>query len=65
MSRAMNKDKSRWMDDYSVLVDCMYAALNDGGIVKDLVEEFGFMFLFVLICYFSRGPHQRLGRSLF
>lgn len=30
----MDEDKERWMKDYSVLVDCMYAALNNGGIVQ-------------------------------
>lgn len=29
----MGKSKEKWMRDYSVVVDCMYAALNTGGIV--------------------------------
>ena len=27
----MRSDKQRWMDDYSVVVDCIYAALSKGG----------------------------------
>lgn len=35
---AMGKDEKWWMGDYSVLVDCMYFALNNGGVVtKDVV----------------------------
>ncbi|KAI5839543.1 hypothetical protein DFP73DRAFT_561266 [Morchella snyderi] len=30
----MDEDKEKWMKDYSILVDCMYTALNNGGIVK-------------------------------
>jgi hypothetical protein len=34
----MEEDKERWMKDYSVVVDCMYAALSNGGMVhKDVV----------------------------
>ncbi|KAI5839541.1 hypothetical protein DFP73DRAFT_561263 [Morchella snyderi] len=32
--RTMGTAKERWMNDYSVVVDCMYAALDNGGIVK-------------------------------
>ncbi|KAL0633576.1 hypothetical protein Q9L58_007536 [Maublancomyces gigas] len=28
----MDDDKERWMKDYSILVDCIYAALSHGGI---------------------------------
>lgn len=31
----MEQDKKRWIKDYSVLVDCMYAALSSGGIVQN------------------------------
>ncbi|KAI5844493.1 hypothetical protein DFP73DRAFT_549515 [Morchella snyderi] len=31
----MDEDKELWMKDYSVLVDCMYAALSSGGIVQN------------------------------
>lgn len=27
----MDNDKEMWMKDYSILVDCMYAALSHGG----------------------------------
>ena len=38
MFETMSKDKERWMRDYSLLVDCVYAALSNGGIVeKDVV----------------------------
>ena len=30
-------DKDRWMEDCSVLVDCLVVALSNGGIVKDVV----------------------------
>ncbi|KAA8895995.1 hypothetical protein FN846DRAFT_893670 [Sphaerosporella brunnea] len=30
----MHGDKKRWMGDYSVIVDCMNAALYNGGIVE-------------------------------
>lgn len=30
----MDEAKERWMKDYSVMVDCMHAALSNGGIVK-------------------------------
>lgn len=30
----MDDDKERWMKDYSILVDCIYVALSNGGIVK-------------------------------
>jgi len=29
----MHKERSKWMEHYSVLVDCMYVALNNGGVV--------------------------------
>lgn len=32
--RTMGTAKERWMNDYSVVMDCMYAALNNGGILK-------------------------------
>ena len=33
----MGKDKDKWMREYSLLVDCMYAALNNGGtVMKDV-----------------------------
>lgn len=32
-------DKKRWMNDYSVVVDCMYTALGKGGIVKKYVVD--------------------------
>ena len=28
----MDGDKRRWMEDYSVLVDCLNVALSNGGI---------------------------------
>lgn len=31
----MEGAKERWMKDYSVLVDCMYVALSNGGTVED------------------------------
>ncbi|KAF8454351.1 hypothetical protein BGX38DRAFT_1328574 [Terfezia claveryi] len=31
MFETMGKDKDRWMKDYSLLVDCVYAALGKGG----------------------------------
>ncbi|KAF8418383.1 hypothetical protein EV426DRAFT_318548 [Tirmania nivea] len=34
MFETMGKDKDRWMRDYSLLVDCVYAALSNGGIVE-------------------------------
>lgn len=30
----MGENEKRWMEDYSVIVDCMYLALSNGGIVK-------------------------------
>ncbi|KAF8434035.1 hypothetical protein BGX38DRAFT_179554 [Terfezia claveryi] len=30
----MEQEKERWMKDYSILVDCIYAVLSVGGIVK-------------------------------
>ncbi|RPB13386.1 hypothetical protein P167DRAFT_112262 [Morchella conica CCBAS932] len=30
----MGQEKGLWMKDYSALVDCMYVALSNGGIVK-------------------------------
>lgn len=30
----MSEEKDRWMKDYSILVDCIYAALINGGIVR-------------------------------
>jgi hypothetical protein len=27
----MNQDKDLWMEEYSVVIDCMYAALSNGG----------------------------------
>ena len=36
----MGKNKDKWMRDYLLLVDCMYAALSNGGIVKkDVVVQ--------------------------
>lgn len=29
----MDNDKERWMKSYSILVDCIYAALSNGGFV--------------------------------
>ncbi|KAF8538994.1 hypothetical protein BDD12DRAFT_839949, partial [Trichophaea hybrida] len=29
----MDEDQERWMKDYSVLVDCMFGALSNGGIL--------------------------------
>ena len=38
----MGSDKQRWMDGYSVLVDCVYMALSKGGKVnKDDVVDVG------------------------
>ncbi|KAA8909404.1 hypothetical protein FN846DRAFT_889014 [Sphaerosporella brunnea] len=31
----MDQEKEKWMGEYSVIVDCMNAALSDGGIVKN------------------------------
>ncbi|KAF8466159.1 hypothetical protein BDZ91DRAFT_725638 [Kalaharituber pfeilii] len=31
MFETMGKDKPRWLRDYSLLVDCVYAALSNGG----------------------------------
>ena len=33
----MAEEKERWIKEFSVLVDCVYAALGNGGIVKDVV----------------------------
>ncbi|KAI5839536.1 hypothetical protein DFP73DRAFT_561246, partial [Morchella snyderi] len=33
--QGMDQERELWMKDYSVLVGCMYAALNNGGIVKN------------------------------
>lgn len=34
----MHRRRDEWMEQYSVLVDCMYVALNNGGVVtKDMV----------------------------
>ena len=34
----MEQDKELWMKENSILVDCIYAALSDGGIItKDVV----------------------------
>ena len=30
----MARNKEKWFRDYSLLVDCVYAALGNGGIVK-------------------------------
>jgi len=30
----MDSDKQRWMDGYSVVVDCIYTALSNRGTVK-------------------------------
>ena len=30
----MRNNQVRWMRDYSVVVDCVYVALSDGGIVS-------------------------------
>jgi len=29
-------NEKRWIDNYSVVVDCLYSALCDGGVVKDV-----------------------------
>lgn len=34
---AMGSDKERWIRDYSVLVDCMYVALNNGDVVEGAI----------------------------
>jgi len=31
----MGRDEKKWMRDFSVIVDCVYAALSDGGKVKE------------------------------
>lgn len=31
MFDTMDEEKGLWMKNYPVLVDCMYAALNNGG----------------------------------
>jgi len=33
----MREDPERWMRDYSIVVDCVYVALRNGGIMKDAV----------------------------
>ncbi|KAF8416005.1 hypothetical protein EV426DRAFT_688018 [Tirmania nivea] len=36
--KTMDKDKRRWIDNYSVVVDCLYSVLSDGGIAgRDVV----------------------------
>ncbi|KAI5780243.1 hypothetical protein DFH27DRAFT_361544 [Peziza echinospora] len=36
--QGMERNKKRWIDNYSAVVDCLYSALCDGGIVrKDVV----------------------------
>lgn len=37
MFQTMETNKKRWMKDFSIVVDCMYFALSNGGIVKDMV----------------------------
>ena len=32
----MARNKEKWMKEFTVLVDCVYAALGNGGIVKDV-----------------------------
>ena len=32
----MCEDKERWMKDYSIVVDCVYVGLRNGGIVEDV-----------------------------
>ena len=34
---AIAKEKEKWMKSYSALVDCMYAALSNRGMMKDIV----------------------------
>ena len=34
MFPGMGKEKELWMKDYSILVDCIFVALNNGGMVK-------------------------------
>ncbi|RPB28987.1 hypothetical protein L211DRAFT_776546 [Terfezia boudieri ATCC MYA-4762] len=34
---SMKEDKKRWTKNYSVVVDCIYFALSNGGIIKDEV----------------------------
>ncbi|RPB25944.1 hypothetical protein L211DRAFT_782284, partial [Terfezia boudieri ATCC MYA-4762] len=34
---SMGENKQRWMDNCSAVVDCIYFALSNGGIVKDVV----------------------------
>lgn len=43
--KTMGKNKDRWMRDYSFLVDCVYAALCNGGIVKKDVRVVSAMYL--------------------
>ncbi|RPB23803.1 hypothetical protein L211DRAFT_786034, partial [Terfezia boudieri ATCC MYA-4762] len=35
----MGEDEQRWMDDHSMLVDCLNVALSNGGIKKDVIME--------------------------
>ena len=34
---AIAQEKEKWMKSYSAPVDCMYAALSNGGMMKDIV----------------------------
>ncbi|KAF8420079.1 hypothetical protein EV426DRAFT_613370 [Tirmania nivea] len=34
----MDRDQKRWMREFSVVVDCIYFALDHGGIVEDMVS---------------------------
>ena len=31
---AIEEEKARWMKEFALLIDCMYVALQSGGIVK-------------------------------
>ncbi|RPB23700.1 hypothetical protein L211DRAFT_879955 [Terfezia boudieri ATCC MYA-4762] len=35
----LDKDEQKWMDDHSMLMDCLNVALSNGGIKKDMIME--------------------------
>ena len=35
----MGSDKQRWIDSYSIVVECIYFELNHGGIAKEVVTQ--------------------------
>jgi len=37
----MGEEREKWMNEYSVLVDCMYFALRNGGVVREDVTVNG------------------------